>query len=499
VLSAYAQRVRAHAHPVSWPWTEVGVVAALGTIFLPVAVFRFVDGDEGAYLAAAALTVDGAVPYHDFLYTQMPLLPYVYGAWTTIWGEDWYAARLLSVILAVALGALLFRHLTARFGRGLALLGLALYASNSLVLVWFVTVKTYALTALLVFVAYLLVERGRIGLGRWAFAGALLALAVDTRLLLAGAVPAFAWAALRSSERWRSLAALGGGFLAGLVPSLLLFVNDPGRFLFGNLWYHGSRSSGGLVGDFKQKAEVVASLLGIGTEARPHPQFLLLALAAVVAAISIWLLERRVPFPLVIAASLLLVSLAPTPTYAQYACVAVPFLVVVAVELASRLSARIDSQNLRVARAALVAALGLFAVLGAADVGRFMIRSPDNRIGAVQDVARVVDANTRAGEEVVAGWPGYLFGSGANPVSGLENDFAPHEAAVLSAEKAHRYRMATVDDVEAMIRAHRTRVVVANVWENNLPPFPNFEGTAKANGYRLLAEVNGVKVFIARG
>jgi hypothetical protein len=495
VLSAYAQRVRAHAHPVSWPWTEVAVVAGLGAVLLPVVVFRFIDGDEGAYLAAAALTMDGAVPYHDFLYTQMPLLPYVYGAWTAIWGEDWYVARLLSLIFAVALGTLLFRHLTARFGRGLALLGLTLYASTSLVLVWFVTVKTYALTALLVFGAYLLVERSRIGLGRWAVAGGLLALAVDTRLLLAGAVPAFAWTAFRGSESVRSLAALGGGFLAGLLPSLLFLVNDPDRFFFGNLWYHGSRSSGGLVGDFKQKAEVVASLLGIGTEARPHPQFLLLTLAAVAAAIFIWLLERRVPLSLLIAASLVLVSLAPTPTYAQYACIAVPFLIVGAVELASALRARLDSEAQRVARAGLVAAVGLFAVLGAADTGRFLIRSPDDRINAVQDVASVVDANTPAGEEVVAGWPGYLFGSGAKPVPGLENDFAPHEAALLSVDKAHRYRMATVEDVEAMIRAHRTRVVVAKVWENNLPPFPDFEGTARASGYRLLADVNGVRIF----
>jgi len=481
-------------------WSDVAIVLALAVVFLPVAGLRFVDGDEGAYLAAATLVTDGAFPYSDFLYTQMPLLPYVYGVWTAALGEDWFVARLLSVIFAVALGALLFRHLSARFGRSLGLLGLLLYASTSLVLVWYVTVKTYAFTALLVFGAYVLVERSRrIGLGVWAVAGLLLGLAVDTRLLLLGAVAPFAWAAFRASDRLRSLAALGAGFLLGLIPSLLLLANDPDRFLFGNLWYHGSRSSEGLIGDFEQKASVVANLLGIATDVRPHPQFLLLGLAALGAGISTYVLRRRLPFALTIAAFLVLVSLAPTPTYAQYVCIAVPFLVVGVIELAAVLRSKIDAGGERAVKAVLVAGVATYVLLGAADVYRFTARNPENRIGAVQDVATLVAANTRPGEEVVTGWPGYLFGSSAIPAAGLENDFAPHEASFLSAEKAHRYRMATVADVAAMIRTHRTRLVVAKTWENNLPPVADFEGEARRSGYRLLAEVNTVKVFALSG
>lgn len=496
MLSAYAQRVREHAHPISWPWTELAVVALLSAIFVPVAVLRFIDGDEGAYLAAAALVQGGDVPYSDFLYTQMPLLPYVYGSWAAGWGEDWYAARLLSVLFAVTLGALLYRHLSGRFDRGLGLLGLLLYASTSLVLVWFVTVKTYALTALLVFGAYMLVERSRrSSLGVWAAAGVLLALAVDTRLLLLGALPPFFWVAFRVGDRLRSLAALGGGFLAGLIPSLVLLANDPDRFLFGNLWYHGSRSSEGLIGDFEQKASVVANLLGIATEARPHPQFLLLGLAALAAAISLHLLRGHISFALAIAAFLIVTSLAPTPTYAQYVCIAVPFLIVGVVELAALLRSRVEPQGEMAVKAVLAAGIVTYVLLGAVDVYRFTARSAENRISAVQDVAAVVGANTAPGEEVVAGWPGYLFGSGAVPVAGLENDFAPHEASFLSPEKAARYRMVTVEGVERMIRSHRTRLVVAKTWENNLPPIADFEGAARRSGYSLLAEVNGVKVF----
>jgi hypothetical protein len=492
MLSGQAQRARTYARPLHWAWAELAVAGALAAVFLPLVVLRFVDGDEGAYLAAAALVMAGEVPYGDFLYTQMPLLPYVYGPWTAALGEDWFVARLLSVIFATALGILLLRHLSARFGRSFGVLGVALYAGAGLVLVWYVTVKTYALTALLVFGAYVLVEAaGRVGPVRWALAGGLLALAVDTRLLLAGALPAFAWAAFRSRERTGSLAALAGGFLVGLLPSAVLFANDPDRFLFGNLWYHGSRSSEGLVGDFEQKAGVIANLLGIPTDTRPHPQFLLLAVPAVAAAIVLRRRTGAVPLSLLTAALLVVVSLAPTPTYTQYVCVAVPFLIVAVVELAAVITPAWAGRG----KALVAAALVVYAALAAVDVYRFTARSTMNRIAAVADVAAVVDANTRSRERVVAGWPGYLFGSGTLPVRGLENDFAPHEAASLSTQKAHRYRLATVDDVESMIRDRRTRLVVANVWENNLPPFPDFEGTARASGYRLLADVNGVRVF----
>ncbi|MEN8184892.1 MAG: hypothetical protein ABFS46_20415, partial [Myxococcota bacterium] len=75
-----------------------------------VAALRPVDGDEGYYLMAARLVLEGGVPYRDFFFPQMPLLPYVYAAWLELLGASWYAGRALSVLLAATLGCLLFRH-----------------------------------------------------------------------------------------------------------------------------------------------------------------------------------------------------------------------------------------------------------------------------------------------------------------------------------------------------------------------------------------------------
>ena len=88
----------------------------LAGVFVPMALFRFVDADEGTYLLVSRLVVEGRVPYHDFFYPQMYFLPYVYGAWMKLVGYSWYAARLLSAVFCVALGLLVCRQVTRLAG-----------------------------------------------------------------------------------------------------------------------------------------------------------------------------------------------------------------------------------------------------------------------------------------------------------------------------------------------------------------------------------------------
>src|SRR5438132_465365 len=86
----------------------------LAAVFVPMSLFGLVDGDEGTYLLVSRLVIEGQLPYHDFYYPQMFLLPYVYGAWMTLVGYSWYGARLLSAFFSVALGLLLYRQAARR-------------------------------------------------------------------------------------------------------------------------------------------------------------------------------------------------------------------------------------------------------------------------------------------------------------------------------------------------------------------------------------------------
>src|SRR5947209_12322232 len=58
------------------PAVIYGLLAILmPAVFVPMSLYRIVDGDEGTYLLVSRLVAEGQLPYHDFFYPQMFLLP----------------------------------------------------------------------------------------------------------------------------------------------------------------------------------------------------------------------------------------------------------------------------------------------------------------------------------------------------------------------------------------------------------------------------------------
>src|ERR671923_2973728 len=209
-----------------------------------------------------------------------------------------------------------------------AFAAVALYALSGFVFGYFSIVNTFALASLFLLGAFVLVDgRPR---PRWLAAGLLVGLAVDTRLVFAAAIPAFAVLAARR----RGLPRLVAGLVVGVVPSVVFFALSPHAFVFDNLRYHGEKTSHGLVGEPVQKLRTAGNLIGFGNADHAlGVQFLLLLLAS---AAALWLLRRRLPFAVAVAVSLGIASFLPTPTYVQYFCVVVPYLMLLAVELAAR-------------------------------------------------------------------------------------------------------------------------------------------------------------------
>lgn len=177
--------------------------------------------DEGWYLYAANLVADGQLPYRDFFYTQGPLLPIVYSAFTFVW-KAWglLGARLFNLgvgFLGIVFACALAVRLTSKEKRGqAALVTFFLLATNLYHLYYLAIPKTYALAALFVTVGfYLLTFVIEDSVRRWKMvlfpiaSGLCLAFAAGTRIslgailavvgfgLLIGAVrksvPRFAW------------------------------------------------------------------------------------------------------------------------------------------------------------------------------------------------------------------------------------------------------------------------------------------------------------------
>ena len=454
------------------------------------------------------------MPYRDFFYEQMPLLPYVYGGWTALAGESWYSVRVLSAVLAGAAGAVLYLHVLRRHrSRPLAAGALALYALSALVLGYFPIVKTFALASLLLLAAVALVEsRDR---PRWLAAGLLVGLAVDTRLVFAAAVPAFLLAGRRR------LAPFGAGLAAGLVPSLVLLALAPHRFVFDNLRYHGEKTTHGLVGDPGQKARTVANLVGYGRT--DHAVGLQFALLLVATAAAVWLLRGRLPLAAGVAALLGVACLLPTPAYVQYFCVVVPFMVLTVAEAAgSRLSGSepqtppagpatvlgaepgrrpgLSGSEPLTRRRPLAAALGVllaaYAVAAGFAYAHLVDTSPllKPSLASVRKVSAVVERDSSPGERVLSSWPGYLVGTHAEAWPGYTNHFAPAAAAHLSPAEARRVHVVSEAELETAIRAREPRLVVYRNWITT-EPFARWDSALRAGGYRLVATVETARIY----
>ena len=70
--------------------------------------------DEGWYLYAANLVSEGNVPYRDFAFTQGPVMPYVYAAFSLVWKTFGLLGARVFTLLIGLLGVVFATRLARR-------------------------------------------------------------------------------------------------------------------------------------------------------------------------------------------------------------------------------------------------------------------------------------------------------------------------------------------------------------------------------------------------
>lgn len=224
------------------PWWLVGV--ALASIFylslsIPVARHGRFTSDEGWYLLAAHNVMKGRLPYHDFLFTQTPLLPYVYGLLLPMVGNSVPAARGISVGMGL-LALWLAMNAARRLGRNTwaGFLAGALLALNRKFAFDTAVICPWALTSLLTAAAlWFAAGANEVPLKRYGCMGCI-ALAALTRLSLLPAVAVMGlWAvSMPGPPRATGLRA------AALAAAILILVTAAGaadgNLLFGTWTFH---------------------------------------------------------------------------------------------------------------------------------------------------------------------------------------------------------------------------------------------------------------------
>ena len=244
-------------------WKRLGLLAFAAAAALAAVNVWFgpLNQDEGVYLIAGRNVARGMMPYRDFLCTQGPVLPWVYGLFSGVWspggvlgGRIFTAAiGLLAALLFSALAGALAGRRDRAAGRPAFLLSLVLLALSPDWAYFTAIPKTYALGSaflalgfVLGFATALVPVRGGRRLAP-AISGACFALAAATRATLClAAVPVWiALIALARRDRARRfdwlLFALGCGATLVLVYAPFLAL-CPENFLFSQT-YHAARAS----------------------------------------------------------------------------------------------------------------------------------------------------------------------------------------------------------------------------------------------------------------
>jgi len=443
------------------------------SFFCFVSQHRLVDGDEGFYLLASRLVLQHKRPYLDFFFTQAPLLPYVYAAWLKLAGISWFSARILCALLTAILGGLIYDHVCRETGKWLAgISAVILFASASLVFAWFPIVKTFALSTLFLFLAYLIVLRPSASRWLMALAGACFGISVDARSYVVAVIPVFlAWILWR--QRGTATLCFLCGFVLGIVPSLLLFFASPDVYLFNNLGYHAARSKWGLIGDWRNKARI-ARLMFTGTHA--GGQFSILSASCAAGLILTWRRRRDASLlAFTIAFVLGVVSLLPTPSSLQYFSMIMPFLIVATVcTVSDSLSSLCLPQapRVRVAGAVCVLLLAGFIGFGVLSFREYLfdgrevpgikgaVDAPNWTLQQVSAVSQAIDELTVPGEQVASFWPGYIFASQADPYPGFENNFGMWIARDLTPQRRRRYHIVFDPEIDAAFAGHGPRLAV---------------------------------------
>ena len=422
---------------------------------------RFIDGDEGFYLAAAREVASGNTPYLDYSYPQMPLLPYINSPVSDCGFDTLYYARYMSILAAILTSCLMILLLRRQNGSDMSkVVSFMLYAFSGLILAWHPTAKTYPWTNFLLIAGLYSAFRFARSQGyAWALlSGIAFGLAANIRLTLlplALLIMIFV-VANADKRRLRHLAVCLAGVIAASALSISLFARDPQSFLFNNIEFHLIRYPG-----ISFWHAILERLLVLGKLA-VNPQLIIIALLLAVSFLSLRrdqptitfksVFRSRDQFIFLMLGLILLIHILPNPIHQQYFTQVVPF----AILLLPRGLDYLIAHRTRLFRppslfkiASVIYVLGLipyFAIF----LGAVRERDNSHRIENVRALCDRIASDDIEGP-LYSEWPVIPVLSDRGAVGGLEFIAYDYGYPLTDAEKRY-YHMPVSEDINEKLR-----------------------------------------------
>lgn len=460
------------------------LAAHVGLLFLFVHN-RFIDGDEGFYLAAAREVAFGETPYLDYSYPQMPLLPYIYSPVSDYGFDTLYYSRYMSILAAVLTSCLMILMLRRQNGSDMSkVVSFMLYAFSGLILAWHPTAKTYPWTNFLLLAGLFSVFRFARSQGyAWALlSGITFGLAANIRLtLLPLVLPVMIFIVANADKRrLRHLAVCLAGVVAASALSISLFTRDPQSFLFNNIGFHLIRYPG-----ISFWQAIFERLLVLGKLAI-NPQLIVIVLLLAVSFLSLRrdqatisfksLFRSRDQFIFLMLGLILLIHILPNPIHQQYFTQAVPFailLIPIGLDYLARRQSRLPGIPRLLKIACVIYILGLipyFTIF----LGAIRERDNSHRIENVRALCNRIASDDIEGP-LYSEWPVIPVLSDRGSVGGLEFIAYDYGYPLTDAEKRY-YHMPVSEDINEKLKNRIPAFcIVFDV------PHPDLEATMEQN------------------
>ena len=441
-------------------------------------IFGNTNRDEGWYLYASRLVYEGKIPYRDFPYFQMPLLPYIYGLPQLLFGPSLLVGRLTSFALSlitVGVGMRLARRLG---GRMAAVLFVAIAVVNVHAMWTFTTTRTEPLVAPLAMLSLFFLIKPRRSTFDLVFAPSLMLWATAVRLT---AAPAFIavlalclYQARRNRNQWDMILALVGLQVVlfvvipfALAPERMVFSVWTSQELRGNQAFFAVHPLGVQLRDKAlflpqlMSWYPLAVVLTVGVAG-----FLLIRLRRgwrpSVAALGEWPTAHLVMLSLV--ALLFLPHLALNEIQEFYFIPAFPIAALLATSAVQRLSGAWSRGAETLLLPSLLASLVLVEAFAFANDFPQYINTTNPDLRGLQDVGAYLKSVVPPDKRILAFDTSVVFEADRRVNEGLEMELFSYWPR-LSASRAHRYGVVNYQLLQRMGEDDDTGAIVMSTWD----------------------------------
>lgn len=439
---------------------------------------RLIARDEGFYIIAGELILEGFIPYKDFFFPQMPFTALFFAFCMKVFGISWFVARGVCGIIYFLAGSTLFFYIKSKFNLKLAFFSLIAISFSPMAFPWFPILKSYAFVILLLLVIFITIEHLKNNIKTLStfnihsilfFIGICFGFLGLVRLYFLGILPViFLHLYETKNTKVKDYFYFCLGTITALSPAIILFFIDYKNFIFNNLGYHLVRAQTPIDAALTTKIASILKILGLNTSMYlSQPQMIITYLMPIIWGIFYFFRIKKthhIYFPIVYTIWICMLNSMPSPTYLQYHCCIIPFIIIITCDLINFF------KNKKIQQFIFYFFIGTFCIYYPQFFSDYILTGENvigiggqdsedwhlNNIEEVQNHLNIINSTTKREKYTLAPWPGHTLGKNYLLLPGTENPFSRK----VSDEISKKYNLLKKEDILDNIKNNNIKTVV---------------------------------------